>query len=1025
MADLSLFQEEAQDGYSGCIAEFGPECDPETQLSVLDVVIEDEMLTPLARLEKFAASDNIFNRQLMARTLPDTLRLVLEADGDVWPILNTVTKLAEDAEPAVRATLMEQLPHVAALCQKHNAVPPHVIPQHLLPILVRFLKDGNNQVRKASQAALLELLGQEHVSAWDVETFVCPAVLELTAPDSCDDYKAEAVAIMCSVAAIVGREVTERLLLPRFCELCGVGRIFHVRKVCAASFGDMCNVVGQSTTEKVLLPHFVQLCSDGVWGVRKACAECFAAISCASSLDVRRVQLSPLFINLTCDPSRWVRMAAFQSLGPFISTFARVESTQAECTEDRPREYEKQHVGAQPTVLENDHFKDKLTDEAVIGARDGGVEDVQVAMMRNGLSDMLRTSSAMISSTHHLLNRQGGAEQQKETSSAVQGNNTAANKVQRLTGRTCCDEGGCDLGQGVSLEKDSDAGQMTESLWKSRAHEGTSEKWDLHLPRHLIHDSNAVTLSIGYSVSDPMKAALPFGTSEVMLEQCQTSRATSGIEKSEAAYSSFLYWRDPLPCVTHDLEFLNQVATNCRKWGGSGCTTFAARELNREPVRWSVGSSQPSGPNCEPTGVPCHCSTTAEATCTTGVTACEGELDEQMNTAGDAPNFENFTSTLSKELEALQTPVEFEAQKTSVDVSNSPGSEPQKEFADAEQDVIPPELLAQFVSMTDPTRAQNVDTEIARHCAYSLPGVAFALGREHWRYLRRTFSSLAADMQWKVRRTLAFSIHELALILGDQVTAADLVPIFNGFLKDLDDVRVGVLRHMHDFLKLLPEQKRREYLYHLQEFLVTDNIRNWRFRYDLGEQLILLLRLYTAPDVYDHLCPIAICLCVDHVAEVRWISHRLVGEIIRKLAAVEGRDLADSLLSTFLLQLVEKFCHSGKWIQRKTFVHICQTVLDENCLSTEDFSRVLLPSLLSLSIDPVPNIRLLLARTLQRALLLQDFLSDMENVYQDVAQTLGMLQRDRDPDVKFFASIPPSTLQSSTDDSGTSTRASC
>lgn len=56
--------------------------------------------------------------------------------------------------------------------------------------------------------------------------------------------------------------------------------------------------------------------------------------------------------------------------------------------------------------------------------------------------------------------------------------------------------------------------------------------------------------------------------------------------------------------------------------------------------------------------------------------------------------------------------------------------------------------------------------------------------------------------QWKVRRTLAFSIHELAVILGDQLTAADLVPIFNGFLKDLDEVRIGVLKHLHDFLKV-------------------------------------------------------------------------------------------------------------------------------------------------------------------------------------------------------------------------------
>lgn len=70
-----------------------------------------------------------------------------------------------------------------------------------------------------------------------------------------------------------------------------------------------------------------------------------------------------------------------------------------------------------------------------------------------------------------------------------------------------------------------------------------------------------------------------------------------------------------------------------------------------------------------------------------------------------------------------------------------------------------------------------------------------------WRYNPFVFL-LPSRSQWKVRRTLAFSIHELAVILGDQLTAADLVPIFNGFLKDLDEVRIGVLKHLYDFLKV-------------------------------------------------------------------------------------------------------------------------------------------------------------------------------------------------------------------------------
>jgi len=54
------------------------------------------------------------------------------------------------------------------------------------------------------------------------------------------------------------------------------------------------------------LPKFYFLCEDSIWGVRKACAECFAQVSTVCSPAVRRAELSQLFINLIYDQSRWV-----------------------------------------------------------------------------------------------------------------------------------------------------------------------------------------------------------------------------------------------------------------------------------------------------------------------------------------------------------------------------------------------------------------------------------------------------------------------------------------------------------------------------------------------------------------------------------------------------------------------------------------------------------------------------------------------------------------------------------------------
>ena len=41
---------------------------------------------------------------------------------------------------------------------------------------------------------------------------------------------------------------------------------------------------------------------------------------------------------------------------------------------------------------------------------------------------------------------------------------------------------------------------------------------------------------------------------------------------------------------------------------------------------------------------------------------------------------------------------------------------------------------------------------------------------------------LAQNVQWKVRRRLAASIHEIANILGEKMASEELVDIFNDFL---------------------------------------------------------------------------------------------------------------------------------------------------------------------------------------------------------------------------------------------------
>uniref|UniRef100_A0A8C0H628 Putative WW-binding domain-containing protein n=1 Tax=Chelonoidis abingdonii TaxID=106734 RepID=A0A8C0H628_CHEAB len=915
--------------------DYGPDCDSMRITAFLDIPGQDN-LTPLARLEKYAFSENIFNRQIIARGLLDVFRDFSNNEEDFLTVMEIVVRLSEDAEPTVRTELMEQIPPIAVFLQESRPNFPTAFSDYLMPIVVRYLTDPNNQVRKASQEALLILLEQELIAQNDIENKVCPILLDLSAPDSDDEYKVEAVNIICKMASMLSKTVIEHMLLPRFCELCGDGKLFQVRKVCAASFGDICNAVGQEATERFLIPKFFELCSDSVWGMRKACAECFMAVSYTTSPEVRRSKLSPLFISLISDPCRWVRQAAFQSLGPFISTFANPSSAGLYIREDGT-------LSIRPSA-----------------------QDVASSSCQPGNNANITSASMNIVSS--------SLEQQIEikSESSAEGTSAQANPL------ICVESPRTDLLKGSS----NSCGSPGEALTRLSQNENTT-------------------------------ACVIEGIKDCHMSNCQG--ANSRFQSAEDIFNTFLYWRPPLPDISQDLELL-QSKTEKREEGCSMSKAICKNCVASSEIKKVLESLQEHMDDPDVQAQVQVLSAALRAAQFESVNDYETKHTEERN-----GKLQNELSTF----EASHATVEKNTLSSSSfqdDVSNQSTTKEQHngtiEFLKKEQhnspliedgksklqDIIPQPLLDQYLSMTDPARAQTVDTEIAKHCAYSLPGVALTLGRQNWHCLKDTYETLAADVQWKVRRTLAFSIHELAVILGDQLTAADLVPIFNGFLKDLDEVRIGVLKHLYDFLKLLHADKRREYLYQLQEFVVTDNSRNWRFRYKLAEQLILILELYNPNDVYDYLRHIALTLCSDKVSEVRWISFKLVVAILQKFYA----NNANALGLNFINELVARFRHCSKWIGRQAFAFICQAVVEEECMPVDHFVEHLLPSLLSLSSDPVPNVRVLLAKALRQTLLEKAYFKSVGNPHLEaVEETVLALQSDRDQDVSFFANVKP------------------
>ncbi|XP_050588490.1 serine/threonine-protein phosphatase 4 regulatory subunit 1-like isoform X5 [Bombus affinis] len=319
-----------------------------------------------------------------------------------------------------------------------------------------------------------------------------------------------------------------------------------------------------------------------------------------------------------------------------------------------------------------------------------------------------------------------------------------------------------------------------------------------------------------------------------------------------------------------------------------------------------------------------------------------------------------------------------------------------KNFND--QEIVPQHLIDSFLSMAEPEQCSGDMSpgDIPHHCAFSFPAVVLTLGRENWPYLKQAYQSLASANQWKVRRTLASSIHEIAVILGEELTITDLVPIYDGFIKDLDEVRVGILKHLATFLKILKPTVRLQYLPRLKEFLTTDNEWNWRFREELATQLLDIVNLFDPADVDRFIVPLALDLLRDKYAAVRYVALSLMTQIVAHLS--DNRRLVKALF-----RKLKSLVYARKWVRRQTFAFVCANLISKNAISGDRFSQEMLPTLLEISSDKVPNVRLVVARTLSKNVIPMG--SEWLGVKQaeEVENRLREMRSDPDRDVRVLA----------------------
>ncbi|CAG8648178.1 11955_t:CDS:2, partial [Dentiscutata heterogama] len=299
-------------------------------------------------------------------------------------------------------------------------------------------------------------------------------------------------------------------------------------------------------------------------------------------------------------------------------------------------------------------------------------------------------------------------------------------------------------------------------------------------------------------------------------------------------------------------------------------------------------------------------------------------------------------------------------------------------------------------SVTSSTYNSNLgqrDPERPVICAFNFPAVVLTLGESSWDDLKDTYIPLTRDMQIKVRRTLACSLHEIAKVIGPTKTENDLLNVFTYYLDDIDEVKSGLIVHLAAFIECLPQSTRNNYLPSLND--VWDGVKNhWRLRDEITKQIPALCRLFDEQCVLNHILPLTIRAVKDEVASVRETavaSFPALFEVIRN----------DESCFHDMINRVCSFVSDSGFRGRVVYVQICSALISTEYSKT-DFEKYFLHGLEKLSSDNVVNVRIALGRLVGELCQLEQYYQDPTTRPSQIIYLINKLAEDSDVDVRSF-----------------------
>lgn len=680
---------------------------------------------------------------------------------------------------------------------------------------------------------------------------------------------------MAKVAPIIGAEMTHETFFGKFMELTQC-EVLNIRKQCATVFPVMCEVLGSEILESSMLPLFVKLCDDSSWNIRNACAQIIPMISILCSLSLRRKYLVPIMKKFMFDESRWVITSALHFLGEFLATFAqppiiglaynyRLELFITNAADpDFRQQYQSNMLlySNQPNssvIFKNlEYYEKNFEKEFLIGQPGGAVDghksmrslsvpnaaSVKLSPVGDGIGKKVNIETFLLSiiKANHFVDRM----------------NTSGG---RLSSTTASESDECEL---FSIQSTANAvtllkrlSSTTDDLKESGSNDDNNngdDPFSKFLKFNMPFKNNFVNRIL---TPDTVESTFVWhmgfagsGESDGVLHNNDYNLKENGYDDDE----------DEDDITDFDSNLNKSVKSYSDDAADDADDDSFEKKLNNLTLRDKLNNNVDNADSTdeeldkfnshqywyiEPP-------TLEELIDQNALNNNKAEpVEEQAKTVGNSVesiekdlSFIEFQSTLvmdeddDNESNDSMKVMKCDARRLTFTLKQPPT--PGTAQANNDNAEVEWNLIEDFVFMKD------IDNNLCYKCAYNFPAVMLTLGKQFWPLLHQHFLSLCNDLQSsvRVRKTMAKSINQIALIVGSEQATKDLVAPFVEFFKDIDEIKIEVVKQVSNFIKIVDPSKHEIIVDQLEMcWHPTINVVNWRLREQIGVQIVELNKL--------------------------------------------------------------------------------------------------------------------------------------------------------------------------------------